>query len=173
MRPARCHRPGGLHEVPVRPGITSPMCGRGPAPRVSRSLTGGASPRMCWPSTSRRTRRRPGGTTTSRQAPYATAPRYALDLEAHGGLRRKLRASQAGLIAVGEPTIEKALEKGLTKADKLVKRNVDPTTEKTPSERQEALKSSGPVGGVAPPCRTVPGRDLDRHPFTSEGSVST
>jgi hypothetical protein len=79
--------------------------------------------------------------TTSRQAPYATAPRYALDLEAHGGLRRKLRASQAGLIAVGEPTIEKALDKALTKADKVVKRNVDATTDEITSELQEALKS--------------------------------
>ena len=53
----------------------------------------------------------------------------------------QLTASQAGLIAVGEPTIEKALDKALTKADKVVKRNVDATTDEITSELQEALKS--------------------------------
>src|SRR5215467_10048244 len=38
-----------------------------------------------------------------------------------------LTTGQAGLIAVGEPTIEKALDQALTKADKVVKRSVDAT----------------------------------------------
>jgi uncharacterized membrane protein len=53
----------------------------------------------------------------------------------------QLTSGQAGLIAVGEPTIEKALDKALTKADKVVKRSVDATTDEITSELQEALKS--------------------------------
>jgi len=52
----------------------------------------------------------------------------------------QLTSGQAGLIAVGEPTIEKALDKALTKADKVVKRSVDATTDEITSELQEALK---------------------------------
>src|ERR1700761_8438591 len=52
-----------------------------------------------------------------------------------------LTASQAGLIAVGEPTIEKALDNALKSADKVVKRPVDATTDEITSELQEALKS--------------------------------
>ena len=51
-----------------------------------------------------------------------------------------LTASQAGLIAVGEPTIEKALDNALTNADKVVKRTVDATTDEITSELAEALK---------------------------------
>jgi len=54
---------------------------------------------------------------------------------------QELTAGQAGLIAVGEPTIEKALDKVLTNADKVVKRSVDATTDEITSELQEALKS--------------------------------
>jgi hypothetical protein len=53
----------------------------------------------------------------------------------------QLTAGQAGLIAVGEPTIEKDLDKALTKADKVVKRAVEATTDELTSELQEALKS--------------------------------
>jgi hypothetical protein len=53
---------------------------------------------------------------------------------------QELTASQAGLIAVGEPTIEKALDKALTRADKVVKRAVNATTDEITSELQEALK---------------------------------
>ena len=53
----------------------------------------------------------------------------------------QLAAGQAGLIAVGEPTIEKALDQALAKADKVVKRSVDATTGEITSELQEALKS--------------------------------
>ena len=51
-----------------------------------------------------------------------------------------LTAGQAGLIAVGEPTIEKALDNALTNADKVVKRTVDATTDEITSELAEALK---------------------------------
>jgi len=53
----------------------------------------------------------------------------------------QLTASQAGLIAVGEPTIEEALDKALTKAARVVKRTVEATTDEITSELQEALKS--------------------------------
>ena len=49
--------------------------------------------------------------------------------------------AQAGLIAVGEPTIEKGLDKALTGAVRVVKRAVDATTDEITSELQEALKS--------------------------------
>jgi hypothetical protein len=53
----------------------------------------------------------------------------------------QLTASQAGLIAVGEPTIEKGLDEALTRAAKVVKRTVEATTDEIASELQEALKS--------------------------------
>jgi hypothetical protein len=53
----------------------------------------------------------------------------------------ELTAGQAGLIAVGEPTIEKALDQALTKAERVVKHTVDATTDEITSELQEALKS--------------------------------
>ena len=56
---------------------------------------------------------------------------------------QELTDSEAGLIAVGEPTIEKALDQALTNADKVVKRTVDATTDEIASELQEALKSQG------------------------------
>jgi uncharacterized membrane protein len=53
---------------------------------------------------------------------------------------QQLTTGQAGLIAVGEPTIEKALDKALTNADKVVKRSVDASTDEITSELREALK---------------------------------
>jgi hypothetical protein len=53
----------------------------------------------------------------------------------------QLTADQAGLIVVGEPTIEQALDKTLTKAAKVAKRTVEATTDEIASELQEALKS--------------------------------
>jgi len=41
----------------------------------------------------------------------------------------QLTASQAGLIVVGEPTIEQGLDKALTKAGKVVKRTVEATSQ--------------------------------------------
>ena len=52
----------------------------------------------------------------------------------------QLTANQAGLIAVGEPTIEKGVDQALTKATKVVKRTVEATTDQISSELQEALK---------------------------------
>ena len=56
-------------------------------------------------------------------------------------IAQQLTASEAGLIAVGEPTIEAALDKALANADKVVKRSVDATTDEITSELQEALKN--------------------------------
>jgi hypothetical protein len=77
-------------------------------------------------------------------------PRFRVIPEMFGGgaLPRKelheaaeeLTANQAGLIAVGEPTIEKGLDKALTGAAKVVKRSVAATTDELTSELQEALK---------------------------------
>ena len=53
----------------------------------------------------------------------------------------QLTASQAGLIVVGEPTVEQGLDKALTKAGKVVKRTVEATTDEITSELQEPLKS--------------------------------
>jgi hypothetical protein len=53
----------------------------------------------------------------------------------------ELTANQAGLIAVGEPTIEQGVDKALTGAAKVVKRTVEATTDEITSELQEALKS--------------------------------
>ena len=52
-----------------------------------------------------------------------------------------LTANHAGLIVVGEPTVEKGLEKAFAGAAKVVKRSVDATTDEISSELQEALKS--------------------------------
>ena len=52
----------------------------------------------------------------------------------------QLTADQAGLIVIGEPTIEEGLDRALTKAAKVVKRNVEATTDEITSELQEALK---------------------------------
>jgi uncharacterized membrane protein len=54
---------------------------------------------------------------------------------------RELTANEAGLIVVGDPTIEKALDNALTDAANVVKRTVDATTDELRSELQEALKS--------------------------------
>ena len=53
----------------------------------------------------------------------------------------ELTASEAGLVVVGEPTIEKALDQALTRADKVVKHTVDATTDEITSELAEALKN--------------------------------
>jgi hypothetical protein len=53
----------------------------------------------------------------------------------------ELTANHAGLLAVGEPTIEKGLDRSLTGAANVVKRSVEATTDEITSELQEALKS--------------------------------
>ena len=52
-----------------------------------------------------------------------------------------LTGNQAGLIVVGEPTIEKGLEQAFKGAAKVVKHSVDATTDEISGELQEALKS--------------------------------
>jgi hypothetical protein len=51
-----------------------------------------------------------------------------------------LTGDQAGLIAIGEPTIEKAVDQALTNAARVVKRQVDAGTDEITSELREALK---------------------------------
>ena len=53
----------------------------------------------------------------------------------------QLTANEAGLIVVGEPTIEQALDKAIAGAASVVKRFVDATTDEIASELREALKS--------------------------------
>ena len=75
--------------------------------------------------------------------------RFIPEMFGGGALPRKelveaaeqLTANQAGLIAVGEPTIEQAVDKALTGAAKVVKRTVEATTDEITSELQEALKT--------------------------------
>jgi len=68
----------------------------------------------------------------------------------------ELRANQAGLVAVGEPTIEKGLDKALTGAARVVKRAVNATTDEITSELQEALKEADMSTTEAP-------RSVDMH----------
>jgi catechol 2,3-dioxygenase-like lactoylglutathione lyase family enzyme len=82
----------------------------------------------------------------------------------------ELTAKQAGLIAVGEPTIEKGLERAFTGATKVVKRAVDATTDEITSELQEALKGadmSSTAAGSSPmdmhlEVDVIPVSDVDR-----------
>ena len=78
-------------------------------------------------------------------------PRIQIIPEAFGGgkLPRKelkeaaqeLTSDQAGLIVVGEPTIEKAVDKAIKGTAKVVKRSLDATTDEIASELQEALNN--------------------------------
>jgi len=54
---------------------------------------------------------------------------------------QELTADQAGLIAVGEPTIDKGISRALATAGKVVKRDFNATADEITSELQEALKS--------------------------------
>jgi catechol 2,3-dioxygenase-like lactoylglutathione lyase family enzyme len=80
-----------------------------------------------------------------------TLPRKELNEAA-----QELKAGQAGLIAVGEPTIEKGLDKAFTGAANVVKRAVDATTDEITSELQEALKE-------ADMSSTEAGQTVDMH----------
>jgi hypothetical protein len=53
----------------------------------------------------------------------------------------QLKADQAGLLVVGEPTIEQAIEKALTSASHVVKHEMDASISEISSELEEALKS--------------------------------
>ena len=54
----------------------------------------------------------------------------------------ELTSDQAGLIVVGEPTIEKAFDEAVTRAAKIVKRSVDATEDEISNELKEALKET-------------------------------
>jgi hypothetical protein len=54
---------------------------------------------------------------------------------------QELTSDQAGLIVVGEPTIEEGFDKAVTRAARIVKRSMDATTDEIASELKEALKS--------------------------------
>jgi hypothetical protein len=54
---------------------------------------------------------------------------------------RELTAGEAGLIVVGEPTLEKGLDEAITRTARIVKRSVDATTDELADELQEALRS--------------------------------
>jgi hypothetical protein len=76
-------------------------------------------------------------------------PRMAVIPEQLGGgaLPRKelkdaaseLLSDEAGLIVVGEPTLERGLSKAITHADKVVKHSFDASTDELASELQGAL----------------------------------
>ncbi len=53
----------------------------------------------------------------------------------------ELTASEAGLIVAGEPTIEKGLDKALTRAAKTAKHEINATNEELQNELLEAFKS--------------------------------
>ncbi len=54
---------------------------------------------------------------------------------------QELTSDQAGLIVVGEPTIEKAVDKAIKGTAKVVKRSLDASVDDIASELQEALNS--------------------------------
>jgi len=54
---------------------------------------------------------------------------------------QELTSDEAGLIVVGEPTLEKGFDKAITRTARIVKRSVDATTDELVSELREALKS--------------------------------
>jgi uncharacterized membrane protein len=64
-------------------------------------------------------------------------PRKELKEAAH-----ELTSDQAGLIVIGEPTIEKGFDKAVTRAARIVKHSVDATTDEIASELKEALKET-------------------------------
>jgi hypothetical protein len=54
---------------------------------------------------------------------------------------RELGPNQVGLIVVGEPTLDTGFDKAVTKADKVVKRSLDASTDEIASGLHEALQS--------------------------------
>ena len=53
----------------------------------------------------------------------------------------ELKANQAGLIVVGQPTLEKGFDKAVTRAAKVLKHTVDATTDEIAKEMKEAVQS--------------------------------
>jgi uncharacterized membrane protein len=54
----------------------------------------------------------------------------------------ELTSDQAGLIVIGEPTIEKAFDQAVTRAARIVKRSVDATEDEISNELKDALKET-------------------------------
>jgi hypothetical protein len=54
---------------------------------------------------------------------------------------QELGANEAGLIVVGQPTLEKGFDKAVTRAKKVLKHTVDATTEELAAEMKEAVGS--------------------------------
>ena len=54
----------------------------------------------------------------------------------------ELTSEEAGLIMIGEPTIEKGFDKAVTRAARIVKHSVDATSDEIASELKEALKET-------------------------------
>ena len=52
----------------------------------------------------------------------------------------ELAANEAGLIVVGEPTLEKGFDKAVTRAAKTLKLSVDATTDELAKEMKEAVE---------------------------------
>jgi hypothetical protein len=52
----------------------------------------------------------------------------------------ELTSDEAGLIMIGEPTVEQGFDKAVTGAAKVVKRSLDATSDEISSELKEALK---------------------------------
>ena len=73
----------------------------------------------------------------------------------------ELTANQAGLIVVGEPTIEKGLDKAFTGAARVVKRGVKATIGEITSELQEALKEADMLD-MHLEVDIIPVSDIDR-----------
>jgi hypothetical protein len=53
----------------------------------------------------------------------------------------ELSGSQAALIVAGEPTLDKGFDRAVTKANKVIKRSLDATTDEVADELQQAVKS--------------------------------
>lgn len=57
------------------------------------------------------------------------------------GAAAELGANEAGLIVIGEPTIEKALDEAVTRATKTLKQTVDATTDELAAEMKQAVQN--------------------------------
>ena len=55
---------------------------------------------------------------------------------------QELTSNEAGLVVIGEPTIDKAFDKAVTHAAKVVKRSLDATTDEIEDELKEAFKET-------------------------------
>lgn len=67
---------------------------------------------------------------------FGTLPHKELKEAAEG-----LSSHQAGLVAVGEPTLAAGFDKAVTRAAKIIKNSFDAATDELANELQEAVKS--------------------------------